>query len=73
MDPNLEVEYGRRSIVYDMFDKMLRKTHGGDLEEMYMWIFSKHCIEQFEAKATHDQYVTDFHRWMKNRQISITE
>ena len=73
MDPNLEVEYGRRSIVYDMFDKMLRKTHGGDLEEMYEWVFSKECESQWATKRIHDNFITDFHNWMRNRQISITE
>lgn len=61
----------RRSITYKTFDKLLRNTHGGDFIEMHSWIMSKKCIDQFETKFKHDQFVNDFVSWSRNRNISF--
>ena len=60
----------RRNKQYEMLDDMLTNSHGGDYMGMHVWVMSKHCIEQFETKFKHDQFVTDFVNWSRNRGIT---
>lgn len=60
----------RRSIQYKLFDELLKK-HGGDYMGMHEWIMSKELIDQFSSKFRHDQFVTDFVNWSKNRGITF--
>ena len=68
----LKAEWSRRSKNYITFDKLLTKSHGGDLLEMYSWVMTDMKL-QFKIKYEHDEFVTDFHNWMHNRKISIHE
>ena len=61
----------RRSYQYKLFDRLLEKTHGGDYMGMHQWIMSKECSDQFSTKYRHDQFVTDFVNWSKNRGITF--
>ena len=54
-----------------MFDEMLRETHGGDLEGMIEWVFSKECVTQFPSKLIHDTFISDFNKWQLNRGLSF--
>ena len=38
---------------------------------MHEWIMSKELIDQFSSKFRHDQFVTDFVNWSKNRGITF--
>ncbi len=60
----------RRAMQYKTFDKLLEKTHGGDYMGMHEWIMSEHCSEQFSTKFKHDQFITDFVNWSRNRGIT---
>ena len=62
----------RRSLNYKEFDRVLTETHGGDLIEMYEWAMD-YDNSQFETKFIHDQFITDFHRWMRNRGIGLSD
>lgn len=67
----MEIEEGiRRSYQYKTFDRLLEKTHGGDYIGMHEWVMSDHCKNQFKTKFNHDQFVTDFVNWSRNRGIS---
>tara|TARA_R100000152_G_C6778849_1_gene209891 strand:- start:2539 stop:2772 length:234 start_codon:yes stop_codon:yes gene_type:complete len=67
----MKLEWARRNFNYKQFDKILTETHGGDINEMYQHIIESD--EQFESKFQHDQFLTDFIHWMKNRGISLNE
>ena len=70
-DNEKRIEWTRRSIMYKQFDDLLTEEYGGDIIAMYEWIFSKDCSKQFSEKGYHDHLINDFHRWMRNRKISI--
>ena len=57
--------------MYRKFDELLEKTHGGDYIGMHEWVVSKELANQFPKKFDHDQLVTDFVNWSKNRGISF--
>ena len=61
----------RRSLQYKQFDQLLEKTHGGDYMGMHEWVMSQELIDQFSSKFRHDQFVTDFVNWSKNRGITF--
>ena len=55
---------------FEMFDSILKETHGGDYEGMIDWVFSNHCINQFPTKFHHDTFISDFNKWQLDRKIS---
>ena len=69
---SLEVEERiRRNLQYKTFDKLLTNTHGGDYVGMYKWLMSDDFKKQFKEKWKHDQFISDFVNWSRNRGISF--
>lgn len=67
----LRAEYQRRSINYKTFDDLLTDEFGGDIADMHEFILG--AEKQFDQKFQHDQWITDFINWMKNRKITLHE
>ncbi len=68
----LRDELFRRNFMNKQFDKILKESHKGDLNEMYLWIFSNHCKKQF-IDEHYDYFILDFHRWMKKHSYILSD
>jgi hypothetical protein len=65
----LKMEMSRRSHNYAVFDQILKDDFGGDIIDMYTYVYESD--DQFKTKFEHDQFLNDFINWMKNRKITL--
>lgn len=71
MSKKQQDEHYRRKANYNSFDKILSRSHGGDIVDMHKWLFKQR--HQFSTEDEFNQIKSDFNLWMLDRKISIHE